>query len=175
LRIGLFFGSTDGNTLRVAELIEQRLTAQNEVQVELLDIADYFLDALLDFDYLILGVPTWNIGQLQQDWDAVFEEFEHLDLTGKTVAVFGLGDQIGYPDTFVDALFFIGNKVQERGAQLVGRWPATGYDFRQSWALDGDQFIGLVVDEHHQAHMTKERIARWVAQVLDEFGRMETG
>lgn len=173
MKIGLFFGSTDGNTLRVAQMIQQNLTAQAAAQVELLDIADYYLDALLDFDYLVLGVPTWNIGQLQKDWETVFEEFDQLDLTGKTVALFGLGDQVGYPDTFADALFFVGGKVQERGARLVGRWPAEGYSFRQSWALDGERFMGLVLDEHHQAHLTQERVERWVAQVVAEFGEME--
>lgn len=174
LRIGLFFGSTDGNTQRVAQLIQAYLVTQTDVQVELFDVADYYLETLLDFDYLLLGVPTWNHGQLQQDWEAVFDEFDQLDLSNKTVALFGLGDQVGYPDTFADALFFIGSKVQERGAQLVGNWPAADYSFRQSWALDGEHFMGLVLDEHHQPHLTQERIMRWLAQVLIEFKQAES-
>ncbi|MCL4861223.1 MAG: flavodoxin [Caldilineaceae bacterium] len=170
VEIGLFYGSTDGNTARVAQMIEQVLALRSTVHVEILDIADYFLDEMLAFDLLIVGVPTWNIGQLQADWQSVFEEFDQLDLTGKRVALFGLGDQRGYPDTFADALFFVADKMRERGAQLVGRWPTDGYHFRQSWAADGEDFLGLVLDEHNQPELTAGRIAGWVGQLIVEFG-----
>ena len=37
---------------------------------------------------------------------------DDLDLSGKKVAVFGLGDQEAYPDTFVDGLGILANKVK---------------------------------------------------------------
>ena len=167
--IGLFYGSSNGNTAQVAQLIQRAFAANGAATVALFDIADYYLETVLDFDYLILGVPTWDTGQLQRDWEAVFAEFDELDLTGKQVALFGLGDQVGYPDTFMDALFFVGDKARERGAQLVGAWPTTGYTFAQSWAVADGQFIGLVLDEHNQRQLTDARIAVWVQQVLREF------
>ncbi len=166
--IGLFYGSTNGTTAQVAGLIGQAFTRLG-VTCELFDIADYYLDEMLTFDCLILGIPTWNIGQLQADWEAIFDEFDELDLTGKQVALFGLGDQFGYPDTFVDAMAFLADKVRERGAELVGAWPTEEYSFRQSWAATGDQFVGLVLDEHHQAEQTLLRIAQWVQQLWGEF------
>jgi flavodoxin I len=167
--IGLFYGSTNGNTRQVAGLIEQTFTASRQATVELLDIAEFYLEEMIAFDQLILGVSTWNTGQLQKDWERIYEEFDQLDLTGKQVALFGLGDQHGYPDTFGDALFFLASKVQERGAVLVGRWPITGYTFRQSWAVEGDHFLGLLLDEESQADLTAIRVEQWVAQLLDEF------
>ena len=167
-QIGLFYGSTNGTTAQIAALISQAFTHLG-VTCELFDIAEYYLDEMLSFDCLILGIPTWNIGQLQADWEAIFDEFEELDLTGKQVALFGLGDQLGYPDTFVDALAFLADKVRERGAVLVGAWPTAGYAFHQSWAVTGDRFVGLVIDEHHQAEQTLHRIAHWVQQLLSEF------
>ena len=173
LHIGLFYGSTNGNTAQAAQLIQREFASTGAATVELFDIADYYLETLLDFDYLILGVPTWDTGQLQKDWEAVFAEFDELDLTGKQVALFGLGDQVGYPDTFLDALFFVGDKARERGAQLSGAWPIASYTFAQSWAVTEDQFIGLALDEHNQAPLTDTRIAAWVHQLLREFSEQQ--
>jgi flavodoxin I len=170
VEIGLFYGSSDGNTARVAQLIQGAFEQQGGAVVELFDIADYYLAEMLEFDHLILGVPTWNIGQLQADWEAVFDEFDELDLAGRHIALFGLGDQRGYPDTFVDALFFVADKVQARGALLAGRWPSKGYEFRSSWASVDDQFIGLVLDEHNQPKLTAQRVQAWVQQLRAEWG-----
>jgi flavodoxin I len=169
--IGLFYGSNTGNTARAAHLIAQAFAAQAGWTVDVLDIAEYYLESMLDYECLILGVPTWNIGQLQEDWEAILPEFDELDLTGKRVALFGLGDQAGYPDTFGDALFFVAEQVRNRGGQLVGAWPTAGYDFRQSWAVEGDHFLGLMLDEENQSELTARRVAVWVQQLIVEFGR----
>jgi flavodoxin long chain len=169
LHIGLFYGSTNGNTAQIAQMIQRLFAEYKAGQVELFDIADFYLETLLDFDHLILGVPTWDTGQLQKDWEKVFAEFDELDLTGKKIALFGLGDQVGYPDTFLDALFFVGDKVRERGAQLVGAWPLAGYHFEQSWAVEADHFIGLALDEHNQSAQTSARVEAWVQQLIAEF------
>ena len=138
--------------------------------IELYDIAEYYLEDMADFDCLILGIPTWNIGQLQSDWEEAFEELGEIDLTGKLIAIFGLGDQVDYPKTFVDAMFFLGDKVESQGARLVGGWSTDGYSFEQSWAVKEEHFIGLVLDEHNQADLTQKRVEKWVAQLKIEFG-----
>ena len=172
-RIGIFYGSTDGNTAAVAARLQQMLHALLSGRghtVELLDVAEYYLEEMLDFDCLILGVPTWNRGQLQADWEGVMEEFAALHLSGKRAAVFGLGDQFGYPDTFVDALFFVADQLRRCSAQLAGMWPLTGYEFRASWAVEDGQFLGLVLDEHNQPDQTEARLAAWSRQIVQEFG-----
>jgi flavodoxin I len=168
--IGLFYGSNTGNTAHVAGLIAQAFATQGGWTVDVLNIAEYYLESMLDYESLILGVPTWNIGQLQEDWEAILPEFDELDLTGRQVAFFGLGDQAGYPDTFGDALFFVAEQVRKRGGQLVGAWPTTGYDFRQSWAVEDHHFLGLMIDEENQSELTARRVAVWVQQLIVEFG-----
>jgi flavodoxin I len=164
--IGLFFGSTNGNTAAVAEIIKQEFHHQGNVEVELFDVADYYLEEMLAFDFLIAGVPTWNIGQLQRDWEAVLDELDSLDLSGKVAAFYGLGDQVGYPDTFGDALFFVADRIQQRGAKVVGAWPTEGYSFRGSWAEQDGHFIGLMIDEDNQSEETPSRVQQWVRQLL---------
>jgi flavodoxin I len=172
-RIGIFYGSTDGHTAAAAAELKKELDAfiapAGEEGVELFDIADYYLEEMLDFDCLVLGIPTWNHGQLQRDWEDVLEEFDALDLNGKRAAVFGLGDQHGYPDTFGDAIFFLADKLRQQGAALVGAWPVEGYAFNASWAAEDGRFLGLVLDEHNQPDLTAPRLAAWSHQIWQEF------
>lgn len=170
ITIGLFFGSTDGATAQTAILAKRLCEQDGWAEVELLDVAEYFLDEMQEFDHLILAIPTWNVGQLQRDWERVIDEFDELDLTGKRAAVIGLGDQVGYPETFVDAMVFLADKLEACGAQLAGSWPMDGYDFVQSWAVRNDRFVGLVLDEVNQPHLTEERLQRWLAELKRAWG-----
>ncbi len=170
LTIGLFYGSTNGATSAVAQRIANEFDQSYAIEVELLDVGEIDLGEMQDFHYLILGVPTWNVGQLQRDWEVAMDEFDELDLTGRIVALFGLGDQVGYPNTFGDALVFVAERVEQRGGRLVGTWPTTGYRFSQSWAIRDNHFIGLILDEDNQPDHTEARLRTWVRQLMYEFG-----
>jgi flavodoxin I len=171
--IGLFYGSSDGHTADVAQRIKLRFDRIEPDLVEVIDIGVARPEELLDWDLLILGIPTWNIGELQDDWDIFFPHLDDLDLSGRKIAIFGLGDQYGYTTTFLDAVGLLGEKVLQRGAALVGYWPTDGYQFEDSLALDGDLFMGLALDEDNEPEKTDERLDRWVAQVAEEFGLAE--
>lgn len=172
--IGLFYGSTGGATAAVArqikQMLDERFAPAGEEIVELFDLAEYYLADAADFERLIFGVPTWNVGQLQRDWEAAIDELDELDLTGVRIALFGLGDQVGYPDTFGDALFFVADRLRSRGATLVGRWPVDGYAFSGSWAVEDGELLGLLLDEENQAELTAPRLAAWLAEVAAAFG-----
>ena len=60
-RIGLFYGSTDGHTAAVAAQLKTRLDAfalaAGVEAIELFDVADYYLEEMLDFDCLVLASP----------------------------------------------------------------------------------------------------------------------
>lgn len=167
--IGLFYGSSTCYTEMAAEKIQEQLGTS---YVDLHNITETPIITAQFYDYLIFGIPTWDYGELQEDWEEIWPELDELVLTGKKVALFGLGDQIGYPEWFLDALGFLHTKLRERGASFSGYWPATGYEFEESKALTDDQefFVGLALDEENEFQHSDERIARWCKQVLQEFG-----
>lgn len=166
-RVGLFYGSTTGTTEYIADQIAEAWSAAGLSPIIAQNIGRLAAPSdLLAYDLLLLGVPTWNIGQLQDDWDVLMPALDTLDFSGKQVALFGVGDANGYPDNFLDAVGILGEALEARGAVLIGGCPTDGYAFSHSRAVRGERFIGLAIDEEHQAHQTPERIAAWVSEVV---------
>ncbi|KEA64829.1 Flavodoxin 2 [Marinobacterium lacunae] len=167
-RIGLFYASTTGNTETVAEQIAGLI---DKDVLEMHNIAAEGVSRISDYRYLIMGISTWDFGELQEDWDAEWAALSSIDFTGRKVALFGLGDQIGYGEWFLDAMGQLAELVTERGGELVAPWPTAGYEFEQSKALSaaGDSFVGLAIDEDAQPAETAGRLERWVPEVLVAF------
>lgn len=168
-KIGLFFGSDEGNTEGVSYRIQQRL---GEDAVDVMDIADVTQLDFANYDKIILGIPTWDFGQIQSDWEEFWDDVSEIDFTGKTIALFGLGDQFGYGDYFLDAMGMLHDVIIEKGATIIGLWSVEGYEFDASKALTSDQkhFVGLAIDEDQQEEMTSDRLNTWCEQVHAEFG-----
>lgn len=168
-KIGLFYGSSTGNTEVVAEMIKDAFDKIAPDLVDVFDIGLVEVNRLLEYDRLIIGCPTWNIGQLQDDWDIAYTRLEEMDFSGKKVAVFGVGDQFGYSDNFCDAIGILGQKFEERGAELVGFTAAVDYEFSYSLGVEDGVFLGLALDEDNQHTLTPERVAQWVDLLVLEF------
>ncbi|ROQ20339.1 MULTISPECIES: flavodoxin [Marinimicrobium] len=168
-QIGLFFGSDEGNTERVAYLIQQCL---GEDVVAVHDIADVTQLDLADYNQMILGIPTWDFGQIQSDWEEFWDDVAEVDFSGKTIALFGLGDQFGYGDYFLDAMGMLHDVVVAGGATIVGHWPTEGYDYEASKAeIPGEGlFVGLALDEDQQEELTLSRLNLWCEQIHQAFG-----
>ncbi len=167
-KIGLFYGSSTCYTEMAGEKIREQL---GKDLVELHNINSGCLHLANQYDHLILGIPTWDYGELQEDWENVWDELDEINFKGKTVALYGLGDQIGYPDWFLDALGYLHAKVILLGASVVGYWPNEGYDFNESQALteDGRHFVGLALDDEQQFELTDERIQIWCDMIRPYF------
>jgi flavodoxin I len=167
-QIGLFFGSDEGNTESVAYRIQQRFGTD---VVDVFDIADVTQLEFAEYDKIILGISTWDFGQIQSDWEEFWGDIEQVAFAGKTVALFGLGDQFGYGDFFLDAMGMLHDVVVGNGADIVGHWPTEGYDFDASKAqIPGESlFVGLALDEDQQSELTKRRLDEWCAQVHRAF------
>lgn len=175
--IGLYYGSTTGTTEAVAEKVQEFATAAG-VPLNAVNISDLNdPKELLQHEQLIIGIPTWNIGQLQDDWLIVYPKLDEMDFTGKIVAIFGVGDQEGFPDNFLDAVGILGKKLQERGATLIGSWSAEDYDYEDSEAAfeteEGVKFMGLGIDEYNQEEKTDMRIINWLEQIQLEMQQLQ--
>ncbi|MDC1050706.1 flavodoxin [Candidatus Marinimicrobia bacterium] len=168
-KIGFFWGSTSDNTKIASEFIKEYLEA-HDFNVDSYDIGGIDLEKILDYDSIIIGCPTWNIGELQSDWDSVFLDFEKLDFTGKTAAFFGCGDQTGYPDNFLDAIGILAKPFIAKGGNLIGRCSTEAYDFRDSVALDGDKFLGLGLDyDNEDEEFCEDLMMSWLDEVMEQF------
>ncbi|VUD68921.1 Flavodoxin 2 [Thalassocella blandensis] len=167
--IGLFYGTSTCYTEMAAEKIRGVL---GESMVDMFNIADTPIIEAQFYDFLIMGIPTWDYGELQEDWEEIWEEIEDLDLAHKKVALYGLGDQVGYPEWFLDAMGYLRQKLAAQGAEFCGYWPNQGYEYEASQALTEDKqfFVGLALDEENEFDKSEERIQAWCQQVLQEFG-----
>lgn len=170
MKIGLFFGSTTGNTEYAADLVAkyfgEGLVADS---IERLTI-----EKANTFDILILGISTWNIGQLEMTWEEFFPKLDKIDFKAKKVALFGMGDQSNYPDTYLDALGILRNKLVERGAEIIGNWTTEGYNYSESLAVHNGKFDGLALDQDNQPDLTEERIIEWVKEIRQEISQRPT-
>ena len=167
--IGLFYGTQTGNTETIAEQIQTEFGGADVVEIH--EISDATPESFEPYSCVIIGCPTWNIGEMQSDWDAFYEEdLDNVDFSGKKVAYFGAGDQVGYAENFQDAMGLLEEKISELGGETVGQWPTEGYEHEASKADRGGQFVGLALDEDNQAEQTKERIQTWVNQLKPIFG-----
>ena len=176
--IGLFYGSSTCYTEMAAEKIRDAIQQKlPSITINVHNIADDCISSLNDYEFLILGIPTWDYGELQEDWENHWQALDNIDLTNKQVALFGLGDQIGYPQWFQDALGYLWAKVVNQGASTVGLWPNKGYEFEESKALTDDKkfFLGLALDDENQFDKTDDYVDQWCQQILLEFDLVTHG
>lgn len=170
-KIALFWGSDTGMTEGIAEETTNLLSG--DFDVECIDMHNVSIDDFKKHSLMVFGLSTWYDGELQSDWDNFFETFQTIDFTGKTVAIFGLGDQFGYAEYFVDGIGILGEQVLKAGGKLIGKWPAEGYDHDISKAeLEPGWFCGLALDEDNQAELTTGRLEKWCEQISGEFEDM---
>jgi len=165
MKIGIFYGSTTGNTESVAKSIKMELESLGDVALH--NIAQSGPTSMSECDLILLGTSTWGFGEMQDDWIGN-ESLTGIDLNGKFAAVFGLGDQMGFGDTFVDAMGILADSLSNAGAKLIGSWPTVGYEFSSSAAVRDGRFVGLALDEDNQSSQTVDRIAQWVNQLKSE-------
>ena len=170
-KIGLFFGSDTGCTEVIVHKIVEIL---GEEIVELYEMSGSKDVALFQkHESIIIGVPTWYDGDLQSDWLEFYDAFKTIDFTDKKVAIFGLGDQYGYGEYFVDGIGILGEVVMENGGQLIGATSTEGFDYEESKAEfvhEGENyFMGLAIDEDNQSDLTDERLNPWLENIMEEF------
>jgi flavodoxin I len=172
-KVGIFFGTDTGNTRRIAKNIADVLTTA--VAAKPVNIRNASVLSLLEYDALILGTPTYGEGQLPglttgnatESWEEFLPKMAGLDLSGKKVAIYGLGNQKGYPGEFVDAMFFLYEQFKQCGATMIGAWDTEGYNFKGSKAVVDGHFIGLALDQENQKDLTSARLDKWLNHLTE--------
>jgi len=157
----IIYGSTTGNAASAAQTIAEKLG--NGATVEEAGAASK--SDLTDYDNIILGSSTWGDGELQDDWFGFLPTIKEVGLSGKTVAVFGVGDQFSYSDTYVNAMGELYDAAKAAGANVIGSTSTDGYSFNESTAVRDGKFVGLALDYDNQGDLSDDRIAAWVAQI----------
>ncbi|UKI31169.1 MAG: flavodoxin domain-containing protein [Lentisphaeria bacterium] len=104
--ITVIYGSSTGNTEHAAQLIAGKLGGR-AVNIRNASAADF------QADLLILGTSTWGCGELQDDWMNGVALLNSADLSGRKVALFGLGDAVGFGDTYLNAMGELAEKSRD--------------------------------------------------------------
>jgi flavodoxin I len=167
-KVGIFFGTDTGNTRRIAKDIATALGSA--ITAKPVNIRNATVTDLLAYDTLILGTPTYGEGLLPglssgtvtESWEEFLPTLAGHDFTGKKVAIYGLGNQKGYPTEFVDAVFYLYEQFSQCGATLIGEWATEGYKFKASKAVIDGHFVGLALDQENQKDLTPDRLDTWL-------------
>ncbi len=162
MSVAIFFASSTGNSEEIASKISTALNG-----IEVFDLSGTKIEKMNDYDKLILGSSTWGDGELNDDWEDVWSDFCKLDLSNKTIALFGLGDQESYSDEFCSAMGIIYEQIAKSGAKIIGFTSTDGYYHDSSKAQIDDKFVGLAIDEDNQSDFTDERINKWTNEIRE--------
>ncbi len=165
-KIGIFFGGKDnGSTAKVARKIQELLGADASVH----NVSGAAKQDVEKYDFLVLGTAAWGIGEMHSDWERFIDKLIEADLADKKVALFGLGDQKMYPESFVDGMGTIFCRLPHK-ENVIGYTSTEGFKFYYSTAEKEGKFVGLALDDDTQPELTEKRITTWVKQIKKEAG-----
>lgn len=159
-------GTDTGNTEYHAKYIKKELLEHYNIESEIVMVHDIQPEDWTSHDYYILGAPTWFDGEMSQDWNWYLPTFKDTNFTDKTIFIYGLGDQVGYPTYYCDAVGLLGRAVTEAGGSVECLTTTDGHDFKESQAVMTEGvFWGLCLDEENQPEMSDDRINEWVQNI----------
>jgi len=163
----VYYSTSTGNTETVAGYISEAAGASME------DIGDAKESEIQSYDSLIVGAPTWHTGADTQrsgtSWDDfLYDTLPGLELEGKKVAVFGVGDQESYNENFCDAAGELYDLFEAKGCKMYGLTSTDGYNHSESQADRDGKFVGLMCDEDNQYDESEARAKAWVEQLKSE-------
>ena len=164
-KIGIFYGSTTGNTESIAEKIATHLGVE---KANLHNVMTTKVEAVEPYEVLLLGCSTWGAGELQDDWNDFLFKLKDKKLEGKTVAIFGCGDAASYSDSFCDALGLIHSELEHTGCKFIGETETEDYDFSHSMAVVKGKFVGLPIDDNQESGKTEKQMKAWVEKLKKE-------
>ncbi len=163
-KIGIFYGSTTGTTLEVAQEIARQLGVNPE---DVHDVAITAPSAVADYDVLILGASTWGAGDLQADMATFLDGLQALDLEGIEVAIFGCGDE-SMADTFCNSVGEIYHRLHDTHATFIAPFNNDGYHYSHTDSDVHGMIVGLCIDNVNHPDDTEGRVKAWCDAIKEE-------
>jgi flavodoxin I len=169
-KIGIFFGTDTGTTRLMAKKMAKKL---GDIASKPLNVNRIEPEDLLQYDALIMGTPSYGEGDLpgvatgvkDGSWQEFVPRLANADMSGKIVALYGLGNQEKYPERFASSLYHLYELFSNCGATIIGDWSTDGYEFSHSSSVVDGRFVGLVIDNNSQGLLTEERLDTWLDQI----------
>jgi flavodoxin I len=169
-KIAVLYGPVGGNTEKAAKAVAAKIGSEKSDLIAVKDVNDAIVNQYASFIIggSTIGTHNWTHKNTSSDWDAFMPSFRKMNFEGKKVAIFGLGDQLAYPNNFVDSMREIYDTLIENKATIVGQWPTNDYEFNESAAVVNGKFVGLPLDEDYQDELTNQRIEAWLNTFLHD-------
>ena len=164
-KIGIFYGTTSGITAGIVDEIEFYLRGE---EYEVFDVANG-IDEMENIENLILVSPTYGVGELQKDWENVYDKLKSLDFTNKIVGIVGVGNQFAFGESYAGAMRKLYDAVIDKGAKVVGFTSTEGYSYEETESVIDNKFVGLALDESNQDNETPDRIKAWIEEIKPLF------
>lgn len=169
-KIALFYAPKGGSVNKMASMLADKFGSQN---IDMMCVCEVDADKIIEYDKIIFGNSSIHTGSIIADrdknWNKFLTDLKKVDLTGKKVALFGLGNHLTYPDHFVDSMGDLADYLEGLNAKICGQVHDEGYVYKRSRALRGDKFVGLPLDEECESDKSEARITCWVSQLKKEF------
>lgn len=175
-KLGIIYWPIGGNVESIAKKIQLKI---DQAESDIYDILSIDSTDLVNCNFLIIGgstvgAETWQEAEGNNKWHLFFKKLEKINLKNKFIALYGLGNQILYPNHFVDNMMSIKKELEKHGVKIIGKWPIKDYNFSESAAVEGDYFCGLALDEENQPELTDIRIENWLIQLKGEIEKISS-
>ena len=143
----IVYDTITGNTETCAKYICD-IFVDRGYTVNLQDATHFHPTGFENYDLIVLGSPTYSLGELTEDFELFVQDMAGTNLSTKKAAVFGLGDSEDYPDDFCTSVDILENSLKDCKANLIVN----------SLKVDGDP------------EMCEDAIKTWAGEITDYAG-----
>lgn len=166
----LLYWGKGGNVERTAHKVYEKF---NPETIDMFDVVSFDINNLKNYNYMILGHSTigaedWMDAKADNEWNNFFRKLENIEKPEIIATSFCLGDQVLYPDHFVDSLGIYKEEMEKVGIPMIGSWSTEGYKFTDSDGEENGMFFGLALDVDNEPKLSDERIEKWTSEIKAE-------
>ncbi len=166
-KIVLLYWGKGGNVENAAHKVYEKFDSDT---IDIFDLVSFNIDTIKDYSHMILGHSTvgaedWMDAKADNEWNNFFRKLEKIEKPEITASSFCLGDQILYPDHFVDSLGVYKEEMDNAGIPIIGQWSTEGYRFSDSDGEENGMFYGLALDMDNEFKLSEERIEKWTKEL----------